>query len=271
MTSYVKPATEQEQRKAFADLCLKPIEDQQEFFLKSFIFALGDNWKDVPRLSTIFRKYVNDAGEGKDDFNEVQASDFLQKNGITRTAIQRKNELTDIDLDNNKRISFVEYLLLHFKFMILTEYFKRKETKPTMKLATEMDCVGLTGVGALLLDELFTFPSQLPPELVEALEKFTATLKAKEARLKELRDKSSQGGVKGMAAKNEIIQIEKEDPTEMNRLELTLNAAKKKAAKTPSSEKALQEKLKVQEEEEKQKKRDSQQRLKQKASLWENK
>ena len=74
-----------------------------------------------------------------------------------------------------------------------------------------------------------------------------------------------------MAAKNEIVQMEKEDPTELNRLELTLNAAKKKAAKTPSSEKALQEKLKQQAEEEENKKKESREKLKAKASLWENK
>jgi len=266
--AYIKPKTEEEQKKQFTELALKPIEDQQEFFLKSFIFALGDNWKDVPRLGSAFRKYLHEAAEGKSDLNEVQASDFLQKNGLTRTAIQRKNELTDIDLDNNKRISFVEYLLLHFKFMILTEYFKRKEQAPTMKLASETDTVGLTGVGSLLLDELFTLPTQLPPELVEALEKFTATVRTKENRLKELRGKAAQGGVKGMAAQNEIIQMEKEDPTELNRLELTLNAAKKKAAKTPSSEQALQEKLKQQQEEEEKKKNESKQRLKEKAALW---
>jgi len=266
--AYIKPKTEEEQKKQFTELALKPIEDQQEFFLKSFIFALGDNWKEVPRLASAFRKYLHEAGEGKSDLNEVQASDFLQKNGLTRTAIQRKNELTDIDLDNNKRISFVEYLLLHFKFMILTEYFKRKEQAPTMKLVAETDVIGITGVGALLLDELFTLPTQLPAELVEALEKFTATIRTRENRLKDLREKSSQGGVKGMAAQNEIIQMDKEDTTELNRLELTLNAAKKKAQKTPSSEQALQEKLKKQQEEEENKKKESKQRLKEKAALW---
>jgi len=266
--AYVKPKTEEEQRKAFGLLCQKPIEDQQEFFLKSFIFALGDNWKDVPKFATLFRKYLHEAGEGQSDLNEVQASDFLQKNGLTRTAIQRKSELSDIDLDNNKRISFAEYLLVHFKFMILTEYFKRMEKEPTMKLKSELDCVGLANVGALLLDEFFTLPTQLPPELVEALEKFTATIRVRENRTKELNQKASQGGVKGMAAKNEIIQMEKEDTTELNRLELTLNAAKKKASKTPSSEQALHDKLKKQEEEEQEKKRESQRKLKEKAALW---
>ena len=265
--AYVKPKTEKEQREQFTELCKKPIEDQTEFFLKSFIFALGDDWKEVPRLSGIFRKYVQEAGEGKDDMNEVQASDFLQKNGLTRTAIQRKNELADIDLDQNKRISFIEYMLLHFKVMILREYFKRLDKPPTMKLENDTSAVGLVGVGPLLLDELFTLPVGLPPELVEAIEKFTATVKEKENRLKDLRQKASQGGVKGMAAQNEIVQMEKEDKTDLNRLELTLNAAKKKAAKN-TGEQALLEKKKKEEEEEKQRQLESKNRLKEKAKLW---
>jgi len=254
-------------KKKFEELCQEPIESQQEFFLKSFIFALGDDWKEVPRLASVFRKYLNSAGEGSESLNDVQASDFLQKNGLTRTAIQRKNEVKDIDLDDNKRIAFIEYLLLHFKIMILKEYYKRKEMTPPMKLETEKDAVGLVGVGAQILDELFTWPIGLPAELEEALEKLTEETKKRETRLKTLRQKAASGGVKGMAAANEIIQMEKEDKTEMNRLELTLNAAKKKAQKTAGTE-VLKEKQMKKANEEKEKRRESRRRLQEKASLW---
>eukprot|EP01091_Cochliopodium_minus_P006728 TRINITY_DN16724_c1_g1_i1.p1 TRINITY_DN16724_c1_g1~~TRINITY_DN16724_c1_g1_i1.p1 ORF type:complete len:268 (+),score=100.44 TRINITY_DN16724_c1_g1_i1:52-855(+) len=265
--NYIKPKGEKELREAFNELVKKDIADQQEFFLKSFIFALGDDWKEVPKLAGIFRKYVSECGEGREDLNEIQASDFLQKNGITRTAIQRKNELSDIDLDQNKRIAFIEYMLLHFKVMILKEYYKRLDKTPPMKLDNETSAVGLVGVGDQLLDELFTLPIGLPPELVEAIEKFTETVRTKENRLKDLREKSKQGGVKGMTAQNEIVQMEKEDKTDLNRLELTLNAAKKKAAKN-TGEQALNEKKKQEEEEKKQKELESKNRLKEKAKLW---
>ena len=88
------------------------------------------------------------------DLDPVQASDFLQKNGKTRTAMQRKEELEDIDLNKDGRIGLTEYLLLHFKVMVLSEYFKRLEMKPTVSL--ENDGIGLTGVGDMLLEELFT-------------------------------------------------------------------------------------------------------------------
>jgi hypothetical protein len=40
-----------------------------EFFLKSFIFDLGDNWKDVLTLQKNFKKRLADSGEGKNDLN----------------------------------------------------------------------------------------------------------------------------------------------------------------------------------------------------------
>ena len=68
--------------------------------MKSFIFALGDSWKDINKLATTFKTYLQQAGEGKDDLNPIQAADFLQKNGLERTALQRKEEIADVDLDN---------------------------------------------------------------------------------------------------------------------------------------------------------------------------
>ena len=78
-------------------------------FFSRFIFALEDSWKDVPALAEKFRKYLRDSGEGKEDLNPIQAADFLQKNGLERTALQRKEEVKDIDLDANDRICLVEY------------------------------------------------------------------------------------------------------------------------------------------------------------------
>ena len=62
----------------FSALCKQDIDAQVEFFLKSFIFALGNEWKEVIRLSNDFKKYCKDGGEGRMDLNPVQAADFLQ-------------------------------------------------------------------------------------------------------------------------------------------------------------------------------------------------
>jgi hypothetical protein len=155
----------------------------------------------------------------------MQASDFLQKNGKERTGLQRKEEVRDIDLDNNDRIAFIEYLLLHFKAMILSAYFKRTNDHNPFDLSEETNpsAIGITGIGHQLLDELFTLPVGLPAELIAAIEEFTAKKQSRETRLKTLEKQAENGGVKGLAAKNEIEQMNAEDQTSMNRLEITLN------------------------------------------------
>ena len=99
------------------------------------------------------------------------------------------------------------YLLLHYKMMVLRSYYKRTKKTPPANIKLDSKGIGLTGVGDILLEELFTLPEGLPPELVKAIEEFTAAQRAREARVKELRAKAAGGGVKGMAAKNELIQL----------------------------------------------------------------
>jgi hypothetical protein len=58
------------------------------------------------------------------------------------------------------------------------------------------------------------------------------TKKAREQKIKDLTAKAEAGGVKGMAAKQELTILENAgDETELNRIELTLQAAKRKASK----------------------------------------
>jgi len=253
-------------REQFTELCQKSSDDQMELFLKSFIFALGDDWKQVINLRKTFGVYIDRSGEGKDSMNVVQAADFLHKNGLERTAQQRSAEVKDVDLDKNERISFAEYLLLHFKAMILAEYYKRLEVAPVEDLSN--NCVGVVGVGDKLLDELFTMPFGLSPELEKAIEEFTAAKKEKEAKVKKLNEVIKAGGVKGLAAENEIKQIEAADSTASNRIEITLAAAKRKASKN-SGDQALQEKRKKEEAEKQKAAEEARARLAAKKNLWE--
>lgn len=94
-------------------------------------------------------------------------------------------------------------------------------------------------------------------------------MRARNAKLRDLQEKSKGASVKAMAAANEIKQMEAEDLTEVNRMEITLNAAKKKALKSGNdNEKVLQDKKKLELQEQQNQKRLSQQRLKEKAALW---
>lgn len=229
----------------FAELVKMDTDAQMEFFLKSFIFGLGDNWKEVPRLATLFKDYLIEQSE-KNDLDPVQASEFLQRMGRTRTAIERRRELADIDLDSNDRICFTEYLLLHYKVMILTEYFKRKDMQPTVSL--ENDGVGLLDVGEMLLEELFTLPLGLSPEIEAAIEEFMAKKKERESKIAELKEKMKAGGVKGLTAKTELVALENSDMTEFNRVEITLAAAKRRSAKESGAVALEKKQLKEKEE-----------------------
>ncbi len=183
-------------------------------------------------------------------------------------ALQRKEEVQDIDLDGNDRISFIEYLLLHFKVMILQAYYKRLEKNCPFDLTK--GGVGVVGVGPQLLDELFTVPVGLDPELEAAIEAFTSRKKEREARLRTLAAKSSHPGVSGLAAVNELKQMEAQDQTFMNKEELTLNAAKKKAS-TKSGDIALQKKKDAQEKAAREKLEAGRNKMKDRAALWEQK
>ena len=81
---------------------------------------------------------------------------FIHLTAHIRTALQRKNELADVDLDQNGRISFIEYLLLHYKVMILDTHYRRTGKELTHDLSN--DGIGLTGVGNELLTELYNIP-----------------------------------------------------------------------------------------------------------------
>ena len=269
----------------FNELAAKSIDDQLEFFLKSFIFALGDKWKNVVKLSTTFKDYLIEKLE-KNDLDCVQAAEFLQHQGRTRTATQRRNELKDVDLNNDDRICFIEYLLLHYKVIILEQYFLRHDIKPTVSLAN--DGVGLLGVGEMLLEELLTHHA-IDGDLERLIAIFMRKKKIRDAKAKSLKEKSKLGGVRGLTAKTELRELENEDMTDMNRIELSLAAAQRRKAKglpplplpklsgdleedlsSAAAAAELQKRVEEQEAQEKRKLQQSRNKLKQRAAMFNN-
>lgn len=155
------------------------------------------------------------------------AANFMQVNGKTRTATQRRAELKDVDINQDGRCTFIEYLLLHYKIMILEEYFRRHEMEPDVDM--EDDGVGVTGVGERLVEELFSVPQGLDPDLEAMMKEFSIEHAKRKAKIAELEARVEQGGVKGMAAKNTLEQLLGEDQTSMHAIEARIAAAVKKA------------------------------------------
>lgn len=54
------PQVDPKHAQRFQELVNQPIDEQCEFFLKSFIFALGDDWPEVVKLSNAFKKYISE-------------------------------------------------------------------------------------------------------------------------------------------------------------------------------------------------------------------
>lgn len=105
----------------------------------------------------------------------------------------------------------------------------------------------------------------------QAIEEFTLKIRERNEKLRKLQEQSKGASVKAMAAANEIKQMENEDMTEMNRIEITLNAAKKRALKGNDGEKALEEKRKAELKAEEEKRRLSRASLKEKAAAFDKK
>ena len=152
-----------------------------------------------------------------------------------RTAAQVKDELRDVDQDCNGQTSFVEYLLLHFKVMILKEYFQRKGEEPDIPLDDDA-VVGLVGVGDKLIEELYAPPAGLDPELEKMMSEFQLEHTKRQKRIEDLEATVALGGVKGMAAKNSLTALRKQDQTEMHGVEAKIAAAIKRTQKRSAEE-----------------------------------
>lgn len=221
-------------RSKFSALCKAPTEEQRDFFVKRFILALDEKYFEVIDLHTKF----NARAGGHTDLDFVGASDFLQKNGKARTATQIKGELKDVDVDNNGKTSFIEYLLLHYKIMILESYYRRKGVDPEVELKD--DGVGLVGVGDPLILELYSPPLGMDSDLEKMMRDFAVHKRTREAKIAELEAVIALGGVKAMATKAELDKLTAENGADLNHLEAKIKAATKKAE--TAAEKMLAEK-----------------------------
>jgi hypothetical protein len=220
-------------RTKFQALAKEPIDEQARVFEQRFVFSLGERYKEVQELKAKFKDALKH-DDGKDTLSPAAAAGFLQSLGRTRTAMQRKAELQDVDMNGDGRTSFIEYLLLHFKINILEEYFKRKGTAPDVDMGN--DGVGLTGVGDRLIEELFAPPAGLDPELEKLMAEFSLMHASREKEIHDLEAVVADGGVKGMAAKNKLDSLKKEDQTSMHAVEAKIAAAIKKAIKKTEEE-----------------------------------
>lgn len=75
--------------------------------------------------------------------------------------------------------------------MILQAFYKQKGQPCPFDLSP--GAVGITGVGAQLLEQLFTPPVGLDPALARAIDEFMAQKNERETRIKDLTAKAAAG------------------------------------------------------------------------------
>jgi len=135
------------------------------------------------------------------DLDEFNAHRFLENLGETKRVVELRESLRAIDLDFNKRMALIEYLL-----------FRYKQT----------------------ITELLSRPQGTNEELAkaqQALDQVSAEIEKIENKKRDLENKSKGSGVKATQAKNELAQLFNSDPTDLNRALLTAEAAVRKAQK----------------------------------------
>jgi len=171
------------------------------FFLNAFWVECGNEAEKIWQWCQKFQEYDQVNGKEGNDLDEFWSHKYLETVGETMTVIQMREVLKEIDLDNNRRISLLEYCLYKFK--------------QTIK-------------------ELLKRPQGMNEELAkaqQALAAVQAEIEKIEKKKSELEAASRGGGVKAMQAKNELSQLLVADNTELNKAMLTAEAAVRKAQK----------------------------------------
>eukprot|EP00048_Salpingoeca_helianthica_P022280 m.17378 g.17378 ORF g.17378 m.17378 type:complete len:246 (-) comp7129_c1_seq1:227-964(-) len=194
--------SEDKLKSEFAKVTAMTIEEQCTFFLRSFVAEFSGKFEEVLELSEEFKKYAPKEGTVR-ELEEDKAHLFLERRGETLTVKELRDALKAIDIDNNHKVSFIEYSLYKYQ-KTLRELF---EEKP--------------GNIQSLLDAL--------EEAIKLHQKVMAEREAREQLMKELEEQGTLGGVKGMKARLSLEMMRSEDELARNRKEVEA-AAKTRAA-----------------------------------------
>jgi len=185
----------------FKQVTAKTYADQSKFFLNAFWVECGKDAEKIWQYTHVMIALDLDKGKNGSDLDEFNAHRFLEKNGETKSVVELRDTIRQIDLDFNKRMALIEFLL-----------FKYKQT----------------------IKVLLSRPQGTNEELVkaqQALEAVNAEIEKIEKKKAELEAASAGSGVKANAAKNELSQLLTADNTALNRALLTAEAAIRKAQK----------------------------------------
>eukprot|EP01130_Rhizamoeba_saxonica_P000181 TRINITY_DN10177_c0_g1_i1.p1 TRINITY_DN10177_c0_g1~~TRINITY_DN10177_c0_g1_i1.p1 ORF type:complete len:353 (+),score=153.72 TRINITY_DN10177_c0_g1_i1:51-1061(+) len=210
-----------------------------------------------------------DNGKEGSDLDEFNAHRFLEKQGETKSVRELRDELKEIDMDFNKRMALVEYLLFAHQKSV-SDFIARPQGENTEEVAAAQAALEEAQAALASAQEAHekatadaasakadanaskAAAEEAADDAAKAeaaendLQKALAELHAQEEdynnQCEMLRKKSEEGGVVSRGrAKNELEQLLSQDPLPLNRAKLDTAAATKKAAKATAAAKESQQ------------------------------
>jgi len=110
----------------FKEFTAKNYPEQGQAFLNAYWDEMEGETEFIWNWSNEFSGLDLEKGKAGSDLDEFNAHRFLEKLGETRTIREMRDELREIDIDFNKRMALIEYLLVRYKKPI-TEFVSRPQ------------------------------------------------------------------------------------------------------------------------------------------------
>lgn len=241
---------------------------QGQAFLNAYWSEHGSAAEDVWNWANKFAELDIEKKKTGSDLDEFNAHRFLEGIGSTKRVVELRDELRAIDLDFNKRMALVEFLLFNFKCKV-EEFVERPQgdnskeiEKATQMLAEVQQLLDAAMAAAALAKKAAEQAARTAAiakkeadeakakaddakakadaakaaedEQRSALAEVQAQEAAREAKTNELTAKGEDmnlGAVARNKAKNELAQHLSEDPLPLRKAKITLEAATRKAEK----------------------------------------
>lgn len=212
--------TTEEMQAKFKTITQTGVPAQTKYFLREFVGEFSGKFDDVLSLS---EEFMVAAGGGARDsvqeLDEQQAHIFLEQHDAAMTVKDMRDALKAIDIDMNKKVAFIEYMMFTYK-KSLADLFAEKP-----------------GNLAHLIQAL--------EEAITMHEEVQAARQAVEDQMKELESVASSGtGVKAMKAKAELEQLRVRSQTGQNMAEARARAKKNRAQKNLDNGDPMAEEMK---------------------------
>jgi chromosome segregation ATPase len=238
----------------FKKITALPHSDQAKYFLNAFWEEAGPNAENVWLWVLKFEELDQENKKKGNSLDEFSAHRFLEQVGETKRVVELRETLRKIDLDFNKRMAVVEYLLWKNKQSI-KELLSRPQGDNTAQIK---EAQAMLDAAQAALDDLLVQLEQEKTALAEAKRLATEQKKAEDSvraaeeelrqavnelkaqedayhnKLKDLEAKSkdtSASVVQRNKAANELAQAKGEDPLPLRKAKITQEAALRKVEK----------------------------------------